>query len=458
MTMWKQVILAILIAGLMSPAAGRAQNLSWTYRSPTGGWIGITVDYTIRSVGREAETLAVVKGVVEGSPAEHAGIQVGDTITLLDDQPVSQSLFASLPETLEAGDTVTIVVDRAGRSQVFLVEAALRPQSRILIGPDAERMVVELGTLRGNIIKDLDSLLVSIEGVHLDRTPGELGVQIVRVPNRVDDESGFGFRFEPFEPFVDSIYFQFQPDIFPSTPHELAMPFEAFVVESQETARIKEDLSRLGKQLTGVRRQELARQRELAAAIQGPIEEVLRRDEQIQKMKAMEAELVAQQEELTVRLRQVSEAEIQRQWVEVQGRNEEALARARDVNLEAVEEARRERELIQERARDIYEVQREHYRSPVIVGQSMMLGAQLAPLNPELAQYFSVDEGVIVVQVMEGTPAFEAGLQGGDIIVSLAGEKVTSLSDLRFGLGAYEGPLRIQVVRKGNPVEIRIRR
>ena len=92
------------------------------------------------------------------------------------------------------------------------------------------------------------------------------------------------------------------------------------------------------------------------------------------------------------------------------------------------------------------------------MGQSFLLGAQLAPLNPELAEYFPVDEGVFVVQVVEGTPASEAGLQGGDIIIAIAEEEVTSLSDFRFGLGAFEGPIQIRVIRKGEPVEIGIRR
>ena len=92
------------------------------------------------------------------------------------------------------------------------------------------------------------------------------------------------------------------------------------------------------------------------------------------------------------------------------------------------------------------------------MGQNVMLGAQLAPLNRELADYFPVDEGVFVVQVMEGTPASQAGLQGGDIIIAIAEEKVTSLSELRFGLDAFEGPIQIKVIRKGDPVEVWIRR
>ena len=97
-------------------------------------------------------------------------------------------------------------------------------------------------------------------------------------------------------------------------------------------------------------------------------------------------------------------------------------------------------------------------RSPVLMGQNFMLGAQLAPLSPELAEYFPVDEGVFVVQVVEGTPAADARIQAGDIIVRVGGEEITSLADLRIGLTAFEGPLRIRVIRKGEPVEIIIRR
>jgi C-terminal processing protease CtpA/Prc len=217
-------------------------------------------------------------------------------------------------------------------------------------------------------------------------------------------------------------------------------------------------LVRLRKELTAIRRQELARRRELAAAIQGPIEEVVRRDDRIQEIRAREAELVAEQGELTKRLRQVSEEEMQRQWVEVQTKSEEALLEARRAQYETWEEAQREQESMRDRAWENYESLMGRTRSPIIVGQNIMLGAQLAPLNPELAEYFPVDEGVFVIQVLEGTPAFDAGLQGGDIIISVAGEEVISLTDLRFGLEVFEGPLLIQVIRKGEPVEILIRR
>ena len=455
MMTWKRAVFGILAIGLLLPRAGTAQEIAWAYRAPAGGWIGITVDYTLNSLGGIVETLVVIREVVEGSPAEEAGIRVGDTITHLDGRPVSQKLFASLPETLEPGDLVRVTVTRDGRPREVLVEAGKRPQAYRVIGPDAERMVIQLEALSGNILKNLDSLRLSLSGLHLDSLPDDVTLQILRVPTVTDQEGKVGFRFQLLEPFADTLLFA--PGNFVLAP-DFAMPFEALIVTSRATAPLKEELAQLRKELTAVRRQELARQRELAATIQGPIAEILRRDAQIQEIRAREADLVAEEEELSARLRLVSEEEMQRQWTEGQVRSEEAMFRARRAQSEALGEAQREQDAMLDRARENYESLMGRTRSPVLLGQNIMLGAQLAPLNPQLAEYFPVDEGVFVVEVMEGTPAHDAGLQGGDIIVRVAGEEVTSLSDFRSSLGVFEGPLRIQVIRKGDRVDILIRR
>jgi S1-C subfamily serine protease len=99
-------------------------------------------------------------------------------------------------------------------------------------------------------------------------------------------------------------------------------------------------------------------------------------------------------------------------------------------------------------------------RSPlayIVTGQSFVAGAQLQTLNPDLASYFKVEEGVLVTEILEDTPAAQAGLRSGDVIVRVGGEAVTSVDDLRFGIGYFERPLRLRVVRKGESVEIVIR-
>ena len=121
------------------------------------------------------------------------------------------------------------------------------------------------------------------------------------------------------------------------------VPFEALVVESQESAEVKEQLAQLRKQLNQVRGQGLVRRRELEAASTGSVEEALRRDQLFREIQAREAELLTQQESLAVSLKRLSEEEMQRQWIEVQGRSEEALHRAWQMQEEALEESQRAR-------------------------------------------------------------------------------------------------------------------
>ena len=92
--------------------------------------------------------------------------------------------------------------------------------------------------------------------------------------------------------------------------------------------------------------------------------------------------------------------------------------------------------------------------SYITVGQSFVAGAQLTPLNPGLAEYFSVDEGVLVMEVLDGTPAAEAGMLAGDVIVRVGSENISSLDGLRFSIGYFERPLTLRVIRKGSPVVI----
>lgn len=427
------LIALLSLTPLAVPQAGTTQEIAWSYRAAPGGWVGITVDFTLRSIGGQEETLVVITEVAKGGPAEEAGIRVGDTITHLNGRQVSQRVFSSFRDNLKPGDPVRIMVNRRGMPLEFLVEANEAPPSTMVVGPDARRMVIELETLSGNILKNLDSLRLNFAGTHLDSTTGDVRLQILRVPTIKGNEEEVGVRFRIFEPFPETLVVA--PGDFFMAP-EFTMPFQALIVESPATSALKAELAKLGRETTAVRREELSRRRELSATRQGSVEEMVTRDDRIREIRAREASLLAEQQELSARLRRVSEEEMQRHWMELQREQESGLARARED----------------------YDAVMGRLGSPVIMGQNIMMGAQLAPLSPDLAQYFPVDEGVFVVQVMQGTPASDAGLQGGDVIVRVGGEEVTSLSDLRFGLGNVEGPLRIRVIRKGNPVEILIRR
>jgi S1-C subfamily serine protease len=60
---------------------------------------------------------------------------------------------------------------------------------------------------------------------------------------------------------------------------------------------------------------------------------------------------------------------------------------------------------------------------------------ELAPLNPDLGQYFSATEGVLVINVPKESTL---GLKGGDVILSVDGRKITSPNYLIRVLRSYD--------------------
>ncbi len=60
------------------------------------------------------------------------------------------------------------------------------------------------------------------------------------------------------------------------------------------------------------------------------------------------------------------------------------------------------------------------------------MGVAIQNVTPELAEYYGIDRegGVYVAKVYEGNPAHEAGIQIGDIIVEINGEKIDTSRDL----------------------------
>jgi Do/DeqQ family serine protease len=81
------------------------------------------------------------------------------------------------------------------------------------------------------------------------------------------------------------------------------------------------------------------------------------------------------------------------------------------------------------------------------------LGIQLQDLDAELAEAFGISnrQGAVIVNVLEDTPAQKAGLQVGDVIVSVNGRPVQNASAVRNAIGLMQVGDRValEVVRKG---------
>ena len=75
------------------------------------------------------------------------------------------------------------------------------------------------------------------------------------------------------------------------------------------------------------------------------------------------------------------------------------------------------------------------------------LGIIPAPVTPEVAQQLGleVEEGVAALEVVEGSPADEAGLQPGDVIVQMADKSISTVVDLFEALRATEPGNKVNV-------------
>lgn len=91
--------------------------------------------------------------------------------------------------------------------------------------------------------------------------------------------------------------------------------------------------------------------------------------------------------------------------------------------------------------------------TPYILGQRVVAGAELTPLNPELAAYFQGEEGLLVLQVLDGTPARDAGMMAGDIVTRVGNRRVRTLDEVRGALDAdSRGGVQVTLVRRGRTV------
>jgi serine protease Do len=103
---------------------------------------------------------------------------------------------------------------------------------------------------------------------------------------------------------------------------------------------------------------------------------------------------------------------------------------------------------------------------PQIVSQGKVtrawLGVYIQDITPGMEKQFGVapGEGVLVADVVKGSPADEAGIKAGDVIVAVDGEKITDTNVLQTEI-MYRRPgetVQIEVVRNGErltiPVEL----
>jgi serine protease Do len=88
------------------------------------------------------------------------------------------------------------------------------------------------------------------------------------------------------------------------------------------------------------------------------------------------------------------------------------------------------------------------------------LGVQVQALSPEVGRRLGLagKSGVVVAKVMSGTPAAAAGLEGGDVIIRIAGQSVLDGHDLQMKVAnlPLNKSVDISVVRDGTEKELHV--
>ena len=86
-------------------------------------------------------------------------------------------------------------------------------------------------------------------------------------------------------------------------------------------------------------------------------------------------------------------------------------------------------------------------------GMGPLADLELAPLNPDLGQYFGTSEGVLVINVPEES---SLGVKGGDVILSVDGRKATGPNGLLRILRSYDegDSFRLDIMRNKSRISV----
>ncbi len=73
------------------------------------------------------------------------------------------------------------------------------------------------------------------------------------------------------------------------------------------------------------------------------------------------------------------------------------------------------------------------------------LGVHISDLSKELRKLYKNDEGALLIEVQEGSPASKAGLQRGDLIIKVEDHQISSSADLKNKIGMYKPESKVQI-------------
>lgn len=157
-------ITALALALLALPGALRAQE---DQPRPNAGYMGIFFGFD------DGQTQ--VRDVVDGSPADRAGIRRGDVVLSLNGRAPTREAVDALRETLKRGDTVRLRVRHDGEEVERSLVAAARPGRIVSVVPGMGRGGIVIPG-DGRIVIRMDTMAVTMDSlmVRMDSLRGRL--------------------------------------------------------------------------------------------------------------------------------------------------------------------------------------------------------------------------------------------------------------------------------------------
>jgi membrane-associated protease RseP (regulator of RpoE activity) len=360
------------------------------------GWIGIS--FEISQGRRGGDTQVVITDVSAGSPAEIAGLHSGDQLLAINELDTPNEL-SELTELLHlsAGDRVVMEIERDGRSRKLALHAAVRPDG-FAVSRSME-FSLQSDSMVETWVRAMDSLRVQlVEGRGRN-------VRIARVSATA-------------------------PVVRPDHARSVRAPFEFFVFRGEDHDSLRQEMVDVNQVMAEL--QVRLGEREHAFGVDDAAR--LADDREFIQLRVAMDEATSHSNRLRAAMALAART--------TAGLEYARLAPQASPGFNTPDAPGREFRPL----------------TPYLLGRNRVAGAEVVDLKPELAEYFEVAGGVLVVSVAPGTPASIAGIIPGDVIIRLNEVSVRSVEDLRFGVSQAGQTLPITLIRRGTSIQVLLRR
>jgi hypothetical protein len=398
-------VASLLVAALglyAAPAAVRGQRPAG---APEGqGWIGVSFEVESDSRGRASAIR--ITDVMAGSPADAADVRPGDRLLAVNDLDTPGEL-ERLAERLRlrVGDSVVMELERDGTLRRLQLTATQRPDD----APLGSR--VEVAWAGGDPV---EVWVRSMDSLRLEIARGSQTEVRVRT---MDDGS-------PQQLTVVNA----------DGPWPVRAPFEFFVFPGEAHDSLREEMADLNRTVLQLRRQVTARGAALARDGQHEAWTLVR-DEEVRRLSRMIDLAVLRSTALQTAM--ADDARRTASLEDVVRRRRPAAVRAQDTDPGG----------------EVF-----WPLTPYLLGRNRVAGAEVVDLRAELADYFPVAAGVLVLDVAPATPAALAGLVPGDVITQVDESGISSVEGLRAAVSGGPRTVALTLTRKGETLRLLLSR